>query len=118
MGTQSYLQLKGVQNLPLLSDGVYIWSTKFSLWGRTMYDIIIYWSGVCIMLGQIHDIDVHNVIRTHLSPDAHDVHWGNVPKWYTASCFPLMTLTLLSLYCLFVYVVWLEIILGKLLLLL
>ncbi len=30
---------------------------------------------------------------THLGAGAHDVvHWGNVPKWYTASCSPWWTL--------------------------
>ncbi len=29
-------------------------------------------------------------------------------QWYTISCSPLITLTLLSVYCLFYYVVWLN----------
>ncbi len=43
----------------------------------------------------IHDIDIH--IHTHPSAGADDViHWGNTLTWNTASCSPLMTLTLLS----------------------
>ncbi len=41
-------------------------------------------------------------IRTHLGAGIH------APKWYNNIMLPLMTLTLLSVYCLFYYVLWLD----------
>ncbi len=45
-----------------------------------------HWHGNLVCL--IHDIDIVYVIRTHLVSGAHDVHWENALKWYTASCSP------------------------------
>ncbi len=37
----------------------------------------------------MYNIDIINVIRTHLGASAHDVvHWGNASKWHTALCSP------------------------------
>ncbi len=46
----------------------------------------------------IHDIDILNMIRTHLGAGGHDVvHLGNAPKWYTASCPPDKSVSFISL---------------------
>ncbi len=58
---------------------------------------------------QIQDLDIHSIIDTHLSAGAHDaVYWRKCIGKVYSIMLPLMTLTLLSVYCLFYYVVWLD----------
>ncbi len=52
---------------------------------------------------------VYYVICTHQSASAHDVvHWGKHQNGFQHHASPLMTLNLLSVFCLFYYVVWLD----------
>ncbi len=53
-------------------------------WYNITLSVNVHVTLVCSM----HEIYIIHVIFTHLGADTHDVvHWGNAPKWDTASCF-------------------------------